>query len=125
TLNTYISDITNLPYISSDSRKGYIKDLVEESIKISAVNWNSSENSWDFKTHPLLDPNKQKDSLSTIARSYENWKEYANTNFEQLKENEEKLNEVFIDVYGLETEVTPGVSDKDITVAKIFDGKKD
>src|SRR5699024_10811071 len=45
TLNTYISDLTNLPYISSDSRKGYIKDLVEASIKIGAVNWNSSENS--------------------------------------------------------------------------------
>src|SRR5699024_5130349 len=60
-----------------------------------------------------------------IKKSYKNLEKHKNFNFEKLKENEEKLNEIFIDIYGLENELTPEVSDKDITITKIFDDKKD
>src|SRR5699024_329076 len=68
--------------------------------------------------------NIQSEPLNTLEESYKNCKEYSNSNFEQLKYNEEKLNEIFIDIYGLENELTPEVSDKDITNTKIFDDKK-
>ena len=78
-----------------------------------------------FQIHPLLDKEKQGQVPKTIESAYENWKEYANNNFAKLKENEERLNKLFIKIYGLEDELTPEVSDKDITIAKIFDDKKD
>ena len=56
--------------------------------------------------------------------AYENWKDFANNNFHRLKYSEEELNRIFIEIYGLEDELTPEVSDKDITITKIFDTKE-
>lgn len=45
--------------------------------------------------------------------------------FLQLKQNEEELNRIFIDIYGLQEELTPEVADKDITVHRIYRTKED
>ena len=45
--------------------------------------------------------------------------------FQQLKKNEEELNRIFIDIYGLQDELTPDVADKDVTVHRVFDSKDD
>ncbi len=113
------------PIKLSKNYKPEIDSLVQQNISISKTDWDSFETSWDFKIHPLLDKDKQGQVPNTIESAYENWKEYANNNFTKLKENEERLNELFIEIYGLEDELTPEVSDKDITIAKIFDDKKD
>lgn len=68
---------------------------------------------------------KQNEVSTTIEQAYKNYKQYTNNNFTKLKENEERLNELFIEIYGLEDELDKYVSDKDITIAKIFDDKKD
>lgn len=70
------------------------------------------ENSWDFKKHPLL----QKDT--TIAKAYVQWQNACDVHFNQLKENEEELNSIFIDIYGLQEELTSEAEDKDITISK-------
>lgn len=57
-------------------------------------------------------------SLTTIAQAYQRWEEETNTRFAQLKANEEELNRIFIDIYGLQDELTPEVEDKDVTVRK-------
>ena len=114
-----------LPIILSEIHKPEIDSLVQQNISISKTDWDSFETSWDFEIHPLLDKDKQGQVPNTIESAYENWKEYANKNFAKLKENEERLNELFIEIYGLEDELTPEVSDRDITIAKIFDNKKD
>lgn len=124
TLNYNESHIGNLPIIFSETHKPEIDSLVQQNISISKIDWDSFETSWDFKVHPLLDKNKQGQVPNTIESAYENWKEYANNNFAKLKSNEERLNELFIEIYSLEDELTPQVSDKDITIAKIFDDKK-
>ena len=54
----------------------------------------------------------------TIEQAFENWKGEANERFAKLKQNEEKLNQIFIDIYGLGDELAPDVDDKDITVSK-------
>ena len=41
--------------------------------------------------------------------------------FNQLKANEEELNRIFIDIYGLQGELTPEVADKDVTVYRVID----
>ena len=41
--------------------------------------------------------------------------------FNKLKANEEELNRIFIDIYGLQGELTPEVAEKDVTVYRIID----
>lgn len=126
TLNFQIEDMKNVPIIFSETHKPEIDSLVQENIEISKIDWDSFETSWDFEVHPLLDESKQGGQVpATIEKAYDNWKEYANKNFAKLKKNEERLNEIFIEIYGLEDELTPEVSDRDITITKIFDDKKD
>jgi hypothetical protein len=106
---------------------------VRENISISKTDWDSFETSWDFKIHPLL--NKEFNFMyldldtgqpsKTIESAYDIWKQFANNNFNQLKSNEEELNRIFIEIYGLEDELTPEVSDKDITITKIFDTREE
>ena len=74
--------------------------------------WDSFENSWDFKKHPLLR------NVSTISEAFTQWQSECDDRFNQLKANEEELNRVFIDIYGLQDELTPEVEDKDVTVRK-------
>lgn len=60
-----------------------------------------------------------------ISDKYAAWKQECETHFQQLKKNEEELNRIFIDIYGLQDELTPDVADKDVTVHRVFDSKDD
>ena len=60
-----------------------------------------------------------------ISDKYEQWKAECEQRFLQLKKNEEELNRIFIDIYGLQDELTPDVADKDITVHRVYDSKDD
>lgn len=53
-----------------------------------------------------------------IADKYKEWEAECNARFNQLKANEEELNRIFIEIYGLQDELTPEVEDKDVTVRK-------
>ena len=53
-----------------------------------------------------------------IAEKYKEWEQECSDRFHQLKANEEELNRIFIDIYGLQDELTPEVEDKDVTVRK-------
>ena len=62
--------------------------------------------------HPLLR------NVPTIAEAFDQWQTECDDRFNQLKSNEEELNRIFIDIYGLQDELTPEVEDKDVTVRK-------
>ena len=53
-----------------------------------------------------------------ISDSFKKWKEYTEKQFNTLKKNEEELNKIFIDIYGLQDELTPEEEDKDVTIRK-------
>ena len=89
-----------------------IISLTDKCIKITKSDWDAFETSWDFTKHPLL-RNKP-----TISEAYAEWEAECNARFTQLKANEEELNCIFIDIYGLQDELTPEVEDKDVTVRK-------
>lgn len=72
-------------------------------------------NSENSATTPLTTNHS---SLTTISQAYQRWEEETNARFTQLKANEEELNRIFIDIYGLQDELTPEVEDKDVTVRK-------
>lgn len=60
-----------------------------------------------------------------ISDKYLSWKEECNARFRRLQANEEELNRIFIDIYGLQDELTPDVSDKDVTVHFVVDSEED
>ena len=91
----------------------------QDNIEMSKIDWDSYETSWDFQRHPLLRP------IAYLADAYTTWKAESEQRFLQLKANEEELNRIFIDIYGLQDELTPDVADKDVTVHRIFDTKDD
>ncbi|MFS4084189.1 BREX-1 system adenine-specific DNA-methyltransferase PglX [Aerococcus urinaeequi] len=122
TLNYQIGDIKKIPVMSPKSYIEKVRKISEENIKISKEEWDSFETSWDFKVLPLI---KYQEDSSLIEKSYFNWVKITNDRFNQLKENEEILNYNFIDIYDLQDELTPEVSDRDITITKIYDEVKD
>ncbi|MBE6098021.1 MAG: BREX-1 system adenine-specific DNA-methyltransferase PglX [Schwartzia succinivorans] len=117
-MSCQVENILQLPIIYDEEKKDRIDSLTKENIDISKKDWDSFENSWDFKRHPLL----QKRSLQS---AYETYKAEVNARFDQLKANEEELNRIFIDIYGLSEELTPEVADKDVTVASIYDNDEE
>ena len=60
-----------------------------------------------------------------IADKYNQWESECEARFQKLKANEEELNRIFIDIYGLQDELTPDVADKDVTVHRVFTSRDD
>ena len=135
TLNVTPIIVKKLPYTLLDKDKiATIESEVKQNIFLSKSDWDAFETSWDFTKHPLVVTSGQllvnSDSsantqlstthypLTTIAQTYQRWEEETNARFAQLKANEEELNRIFIDIYGLQDELTPEVEDKDVTVRK-------
>ena len=103
--------VRKLPLIESDSLDSIV-ERVKHCIDGSNAEWDSFEVSWDFKKHPLLR------NVSTISEAFTKWQTECDARFNQLKVNEEELNRIFIDIYGLQDELTQEVEDKDVTVRK-------
>ena len=111
TLNYGAGSIAKTPIIFSENED--IKNIVIQNINSSKLDWDSFETSWDFKIHPLV-----KNHVSTISEAYNLWYKECEDRFNTLKSNEEELNRIFIDIYGLQDELDPYVEDKDVTVRK-------
>lgn len=116
-------DIERLPFIYDENQRPYVDEYVTQNISLSKTDWDSFETSWDFAKHPFVVDSGQwvvdRTNHSTlIANHYTAWESECNDRFNQLKANEEELNRIFIDIYGLQDELTPEVEDKDVTVRK-------
>lgn len=125
TLNMKTGDISKIPLIINNIQKEKINSLVERNIYISKEDWDSFETSWDFTTHPLIEYIENIDYIDdlkgcnyTIKDAFESWKLNCNEKFKLLKNNEEELNRIFIEIYGLNDELTPEVDPEDITIRK-------
>ena len=123
TLNFEVGNIAEIPLAIDSDIKRESLDLAEENIKISKEDWDSFETSWDFTRHPFIKaitkyPNMMDIGNIYLAECYDIWAGECEERFEKLKANEEELNRIFIDIYGLQDELTPEVEDKDVTVRK-------
>ncbi|REB77449.1 SAM-dependent methyltransferase [Cutibacterium acnes] len=121
TMNFEVGNIARLPIVEKIIENKEIKILAEKNISITKDDWDSFETSWNFKKHPLLEYGT---NTSLISESWSNWLNVTKERFVSLKNNEEELNQIFIEIYGLERELTPEVDDKDITIT-IADKEKD
>ncbi len=114
----------------------YIEKMTNDCISLSRADWDAFETSWDFQRHPLVRWSRQLyDATSigaTMAHYYGGhpkvscplelcfmlWQGECEERFRTLKSNEEELNRIFIDIYGLQDELTPEVEDRDVTVRR-------
>ena len=113
-----------------------IDSRVQECIDLSRAEWDDYETSWDFEQHPFVRLSKDLWDATAIGAAmkhyygehpkascplelcYMLWQGECNERFYQLKENEEELNRIFIEVYGLQDDLSPNVDEKDVTVSK-------
>jgi hypothetical protein len=112
TLNFQVENILALP-VASKSFDSNINSIVELLIQISKLEWNSRETSWDFLQNELL-----KHHASSIIESYDLYQQYWRNKFFQTHKNEEELNRQFIEIYGLQEELSPDVPFDEITILK-------
>lgn len=118
TLDFNAGYIGKVPVKFSEEYFDEVVCLVEKAISLAKEDWNMFENSWDFERHPLIHKN------SKIENAFNNWQDSCERRFNGLKMVEERLNRIFIDIYGLEGELDERVEDKDISIHKA-DYKRD
>ena len=130
TVDYHEGPLGRIPVIVSKEHFAEVSRLSEECVSLARYDWDSFETSWDFQRHPLLQyasftpqmvAKEEANGYLTmngIADAYRHWEQVCNERFNQLKANEEELNRIFIDIYGLQEELTPEVEDKDVTVRK-------
>ena len=112
TIHCQVGDVGKIIVPDIGDQKSKVSALAGENVDFSKKDWDSFETSWDFQHHPLLR------NVPTIAEAFDQWQTECDDRFNQLKSNEEELNRIFIDIYGLQDELTPEVEDKDVTVRK-------
>ena len=115
--------VSKIPTILSENNKANVTKKVLHCTEISKDDWDSFETSWDFTGHPLIKaitkyPSMMERGNIYLAECYDIWAAECEERFARLKANEEELNRIFIDIYGLQDELTPEVEDKDVTVRK-------
>lgn len=133
TINILTGNILSLPLCKI---KNSVNEIVKNCISNSKDDWDSFETSWDFKVHPLVRLSsclgdatgvgasmmhyygRYVESSCPLETCFLLWQGECNERFNELKANEEELNRIFIDIYGLQDELTPEVEDKDVTVRK-------
>ena len=131
-----LGEVNNFPIIVENQELGQVDFLSKENVTMCKDDWDSFETSWDFKEHPLVEISEGLwDATATAANMdyyygslpevscpleicYLLWQGQCKERFNQLKSNEEELNRIFIDIYGLQDELSPEVEDKDVTVRK-------
>ena len=137
TIHCQCGDVANIPVILDTERKVIVDKYVNKNILISKSDWDSFETSWDFVEHPIVKWSHDLWDCTSIAATidyyyngkrpevscpvelcYMLWQGECNDRFAKLKANEEELNRIFIDIYGLQDELTPKVEDKDVTVRR-------
>ena len=124
TVNFEVGQIGSIPVVfQNETTTNRVETLAKYNVDLSKVEWDFFEYSWDFTRHPFIKaitkyPNMMDIGNIYLAECYDIWAGECEERFEKLKANEEELNRIFIDIYGLQDELTPEVEDKDVTVRK-------
>lgn len=112
TLNYEAGQIANITFKYDKLKIDNINEIASECIKLEKEDWDSFETSWNFCQHPLIR------KIPTIAKTFEQWQLECNNRFIYLKNNEEELNRIFIEICELQNELIAEVESKNITVRK-------
>ncbi|EDT73862.1 BREX-1 system adenine-specific DNA-methyltransferase PglX [Clostridium butyricum] len=115
TITYEVGEVANIPIKSVKNAE--VEQYVDKCINIAKQDWDQYEQSWDFKNHQLLECVNENGSHK-IETIFSDWENRSKETFKELKDVEEKLNKIFIDLYGLSNELKVEIEDKDITIRK-------
>ena len=119
-LHYQVGDVARTPVIMLERES--VSRWAKENVSLAKADWDSFETSWDFESHPLtkkgLSHSHWNAESVTVEACFRAWSDECDRRFEELKANEEEINRIFIDIYGLQDELIPEVEDKDITVRR-------
>lgn len=104
--------MARIPVFVDAVKKAEVETLVSECVKLSKEDWDAFETSWDFTKHPFIR------DVNSLAAAFSEWKNECNTRFETVRLNEERINQLFTQIYGLEEELEPDVDPANITIRK-------
>jgi len=122
TIHTTAKDVLQLPYVVDYAQKDLIEKEVNENVEISRMDWDSHETSWDFESNPLVSlrdhflAEGNQDTTLNLSAFVNEFETHWEKQFNQLHYNEEELNRQFIEIYGLQDELTPDVPLDEITI---------
>ena len=130
TMNFQSGEVAKFPVLYAPNMG--VEALAMENVSISKEDWDSFETSWGFSHHPLVLQQSEKakfveenkDNIDSVAWHYTRWAKECQKRFDNLKTNEKEINRIFIDIYGLQNEMTSEVNDTDITV-RLADRERD
>ncbi|MFA5704727.1 MAG: BREX-1 system adenine-specific DNA-methyltransferase PglX, partial [Advenella sp.] len=117
TINLQVGDFNLFPVIINKEEKSKVIRIVYENISFAKNDWDSFETSWDFSKHPLLGSGR-------ITKLFDEYKYKTESKFLDMKNNEEMLNDYFINLYGLENELNKDVEDNYVSLS-IADKNRD
>ena len=122
TLNVTPMVVKKLPFTEKSDVES-AAEIAKENIQLCRADWDSFETSWDFDRHPLIKhfrliDTATRESETRISACFRIWDDICTGRFKKLKTNEEELNRIFIQLYGLQEELTVDVEDKNVTVRK-------
>lgn len=109
TLHFQSGNFRQLPFVHAINIPAF-ENISKDNVALSREDWDSRETSWEFKFSPFIIPR------SSLEQSYLQWLLQSSQRFFQLHKNEEELNRIFINIYGLDDELLPDVSLEDITI---------
>ncbi|MFW1889866.1 BREX-1 system adenine-specific DNA-methyltransferase PglX [Acinetobacter johnsonii] len=116
TLHFEVGQIQNYPIFQVTQD---IENNTKNLVKLSQVDWDSYEFSWDFTQNPII-----RTQHSNLEQAFNTWKQQNADAVAEMKRLEEENNKLFIDAYGLQDELTPDVPDEQITLTRA-DREKD
>ena len=114
TINYQVENIAQLPVLIGDKKR--VEELALENIRISKQDWDAFEHSWGFQRHPLIP--KRLNNSTLIQEMFKDWEDRCEDSFIKVKSNEEEINKLLIDTYGLQSVLSPKINDSDVTIRK-------
>ncbi|QTH69250.1 BREX-1 system adenine-specific DNA-methyltransferase PglX [Lacticaseibacillus paracasei] len=119
TIHMQVKDIKNFPIIHQENGKlAKVKSVVQQTIEIAKSDYSDDESSNEFENFTILTHIAEHHRNWTVEAAFKQWQKEADDRFNQLKANEEELNRIFIDLYGLQDELSPEEEDKDVSVRR-------
>ncbi|SFG07166.1 Methyltransferase domain-containing protein [Lachnospiraceae bacterium C7] len=113
TISFEVGTIAQLPVIWNEEYSEELSTLVQENICLSKSDWDSYETSWDFKASPLIGNYKK------IGDAFNAWEKECTSRREKMRKNEERINHIFIEIYGLGRILNAEVDYDDITIPAV------
>ncbi|MFT6905275.1 MAG: type II restriction/modification system DNA methylase subunit YeeA [Oleiphilaceae bacterium] len=114
TLNFNVGEVARTPILDELVKQADITVHVHKCVKISDLDWNAYERSWDFQSPPILTATSERAYI--LEASYSAWITQNRDTIAEMKRLEEENNRLFIDAYGLAEELNPDVPIKQVTL---------